>query len=53
METAKLLVSTSHIEYTKMIRINDDFLNDFDIVIDAIYLPDFSDLKTELSNFLN
>jgi 4'-phosphopantetheinyl transferase len=53
METAKVIVSTSHIEVTKMIRINDDFLNDFDIVIYTIYLPDFCDIKTELSNFLN
>lgn len=53
MQTAKVTVSSLHIEDIKMIRVNDDFLNDFDIVIYTIYLPDFYDLKTELSNFLN
>ena len=53
METANLTISTLPIYRTKMIPVNDDFLNTHDIVIYTIYLPDFSDLITELSQFLN
>jgi len=53
METAKVTISKAHIKDTKIIRITDDFLNAYDIVIYTIYLPDFSNLQIELSQFLN
>jgi 4'-phosphopantetheinyl transferase len=53
MKTSRVIISTSHIEDTKLIPIREYSLNTYDIVIYSIYLPDFYHLKIDLTRFLN
>lgn len=51
--TAKLLISIFNIRKRGLITDNEFFLNENDIHIYSIYLPDFADLKSDLAEYLN
>ncbi|MFA9195309.1 4'-phosphopantetheinyl transferase superfamily protein [Flavobacterium sp. FBOR7N2.3] len=51
--TAKLLISFFNIRKRILMPDNEFFLNENDIRIYSIYLPDFADLKSDLAEYLN
>ncbi|HEY1193018.1 4'-phosphopantetheinyl transferase family protein [Flavobacterium sp.] len=53
MKTSKLSISFSNVKSPESIPDKKFFLDSNDIIIYTIYLPDFTDLKSELSKFLS
>lgn len=53
MKTSKLFISFSDIKDAELIPDTEFFLKPDDIIIYTIYLPDFSGLRADLSQFLN
>ncbi len=53
MKTSKLSISFSNVKSAESIPDKKFFLDSNDIIIYTIYLPDFTDLKSELSKFLS
>lgn len=53
MKTSKLSISFSSVKSTEFIPDKEYVLDDNEIIIYTIYLPDFSDIKSDLSIFLN
>lgn len=53
MKTSKLFISFSNVKSTELIPDKEYSLDGNDVIIYTIYLPDFIELKSELSNYLN
>lgn len=53
MKTSKLSIFVSNVKSTKLIPDKEYSLDSNDVIIYTIYLPDFIELKSELTNYLN